>query len=215
MKEKIIIIGSGGHAQVIMDILNQRNDIEVCGVTSISMSRGADFCGVPVLGNDSDLMSLAKEFGIDKLAMGIGGFKDNNHRTQLYDRLVKQGFSFTNIIHPQASISPTVTFGEGVTIYPGAIINTKVTIGNNVIIASGVVIDHEAIIGDNVLLSTGVKIGGYSTVHKNALIALGANVVAGVQIGADVVVAAGAVVTQNIPAGLIVYGIPAKPKPKM
>jgi sugar O-acyltransferase (sialic acid O-acetyltransferase NeuD family) len=209
---EIILIGSGGHARVIIDIIQQVNTFRIIGVTSKSLKAGSSFCGYPVLGDDSVLTEIKKKGDIEHVAIGVGGFRDNLLRTELFKKIKAMGFTIVNAIHPSVCISPTAFVGEGVTIYPGTVINTSVKIGNNVIIATGVSIDHEATIGNNVLISTGSAVGAYSIIKDNALLALGSSVVAGITIGINSIVAAGGVVVNDIPDNSVVYGIPAKPK---
>lgn len=213
--KKVIIIGSGGHAKVVIDIINEINkknkDIDIIGITSKSLSVGELFFGLPVLGND-DIIEGYRGKENYFLAMGLGGFKDNFLREKVFNAMVGLGMRFLNVIHPSAVISETVVFGQGVTIFPGVILNTEVEIGDNTIIATGSSIDHETIIEENVLVSAGVTVGAYAIIGKRSLIALGANVVSGVKIGVDVLVAAGAVVVNDISDNKKVFGIPAKEK---
>ncbi len=211
MKKKVIIIGSGGHAKVVIDILNLMEDVEILGVTSKSLLKKTTFCNFPVLGDDSILSDYRNHLNI-YVAMGLGGFTDNKLREKAYKYTKSLGLSFINIIHPSSTISKTVTMGEGVVIFSGVVLNTEVAIGNNVIIATGSTIDHETIIKDHVLISAGVTIGAYSTIEGGALIALGSKIVSGIIVGADSLVAAGAVVVNNIEPGQRVFGIPARPK---
>lgn len=206
--KKIIVIGSGGHAKVVIDILHEMNSAEIHGIISPSLPSGTNFFGYKILGDDEILKKLScSEYLI---AMGIGGFRDNNLRTNLYLKIKNEGFSFINPIHPKAIISRSSIIGESVTIFPGAIINTEVNIGNNSIIATGASIDHETTIGDNVLISAGVTIGAYVNIKDNALLALGSKVVSGIIVGEKSLVAAGAVVVNNVDDNEIVLGIPAK-----
>lgn len=211
MHKKVIVIGSGGHAKVVIDILNLMSNIEIIGITSKSLHKGTEFFNYTVLGDDT----ILNEFVLDNevyVAMGLGGFRDNNLRKQVYNYCKNLGLSFVNVIHPSAIISNTAKIGEGVVIFPGVVINTDVTIGNNVIIATNSSIDHETIISDHVLISAGAIIGAYTKIDDGALIALGANVVSGIIIGSNSLVAAGAVVINNVEAEESVYGIPAKVK---
>lgn len=213
--KKVIIIGSGGHAKVVIDIINEINkknkDIDIIGITSKSLSVGELFFGLKVLGND-DVIEGYRDKENYFLAMGLGGFKDNFLREKVFNSMVGLGMRFLNVIHPSAVISETVVFGQGVTIFPGVILNAEVEIGDNTIIATGSTIDHETIIEENVLVSAGVTVGAYSIIGKRSLIALGANVVSGVKIGVDVLVAAGALVVNDISDNKKVFGIPAKEK---
>lgn len=206
--KKIIVIGSGGHAKVIIDIINCMGNYEIIGITSNSLEKGVTFCGFPVIGDDNVLANFNPNE--HQIAMGLGGYTDNYLREKVYKYVKNLGLTFINIVHPSASISKTANLGEAVVIFPGVVLNTEVKVGNNSIVATCSSIDHETIIGDNVLVSAGVTIGAYSIIHDNALIALGAKIISGVEIGKNALVAAGAVVIKNVEADQRVFGIPAK-----
>lgn len=121
-------------------------------------------------------------------------------------------------------------------IEPGAIIRDKVSIGDNAVIMMGAVINIGAVIGENTMIDMGAVLGGRATVGKNCHIGagavlagvieppsatpvivedgvlIGANavVIEGVRIGKGAVVGAGAVVLEDVPAGAVVTGNPAR-----
>ena len=210
-KIEVIVLGSGGHAKVVIDILYQMVTYKIIGVTSVDLKQGSFFQGYEVLGDDN-VLPLYKQNGIKHVVMGIGGYRDNNLRKTLFQKIKSLGFDFVNVIHPQSIISETSKFGEGVTIFPGAIINTEVKIGDNVIIATGASVDHETIIENHVLVSAGVTIGANSIIKESALLALGSKVISGITIGSNALIAAGAVVVNDIRDNQKVFGLPAKKK---
>lgn len=121
-------------------------------------------------------------------------------------------------------------------IEPGAIIRDGVTIGDNAVIMMGAVINIGAVIGEGTMIDMGAILGGRATVGKNCHIGagavlagvieppsalpvvveddvlIGANavVIEGVRIGKGSVVAAGAIVIEDVPAGMVVAGCPAR-----
>lgn len=104
----------------------------------------------------------------------------------------------------------------------------NISVGKNVFINSGcrfqdqggITIGDGALIGHNVVLATlnhDIDPRKRSTMHpapivigKNVWIGANATVVPGVTIGDGAVIAAGAVVTKDVPANVIVGGVPAK-----
>ena len=137
-------------------------------------------------------------------------------------------------------ISEKAKIGKNVKIWHFAYVGDNVEIGNNVKICSLAHIDYDVKIGDGTLIEGLVYIPPLSrigknvfigpsaaltndpyppsgklvgvTIDDNAIIGSKAVIKAGVTIGKNSVVAMGAVVTKDVPADMVVAGIPAKQK---
>ncbi len=54
MKNKILFIGAGGHAKVILETFKRLSKYEIVGFIDLPERVGQIFQGVPVLGTDDD-----------------------------------------------------------------------------------------------------------------------------------------------------------------
>jgi serine O-acetyltransferase len=102
----------------------------------------------------------------------------------------------------------------GIEIHPGARIGRRFFIDHGM----GVVIGETAEVGDDVMLYHGVTLGGRSadrakrhpTVEDGVTIGAGAQVLGAVTIGAGSQIGANAVVVKDVPAGVVVVGVPGR-----
>ena len=60
MNNKIIIIGTGGHAKSVIDVIESTNDWEIIGLIGLKNDLNKSLLGYKVLGTDHDLESIRK-----------------------------------------------------------------------------------------------------------------------------------------------------------
>ncbi|WP_430883583.1 2,3,4,5-tetrahydropyridine-2,6-dicarboxylate N-acetyltransferase [Fusibacter sp. JL216-2] len=121
-------------------------------------------------------------------------------------------------IEPGAMIRDRVAIGDNAVIMMGAVINIGSEIGEGTMIDMNAVLGARATIGKNAHVGAGAVIAGVLEppsatpviVEDGALIGANAVVLEGVRVGAGAVVAAGSIVTEDVPAGAVVAGAPAK-----
>ena len=205
---KVIIIGGGGHAQVIADALlcmaERSEKIDFVGYLDDDANlKGRVQRGGSILGKIDELNRIEH----DAVVIGIGS---NSTRMKVFNQLQGQGVRFTTVIHPSAVIAHDVTIGQGTVIFAGTVINTGSVIGSNVIVNTGATVDHHANIGSHVHIAPGVHLGGTVTVGEGAFIGIGSNVLPNLKIGPWSTIGAGAVVVNDIPAEVTAVGIPAR-----
>lgn len=199
----VVVYGAGGHAKVILDILEKQGRYEVLAVIDENPKTDT-LLGYPVLRAD------AKTWPAERGVIAIG---DNFTRRKVVDQLRRDrpNFRFVSAIHPSAQIARDVEIGEGTVVMAGAIINTSSRIGAHCILNTRCSIDHDALIGDYASFGPGAVTGGLVVVGEGAAIALGALCLHKVKIGRDCVIGAGSVVTRDVDASTVAYGNPCRP----
>ena len=211
-KLSVIIIGAGGHGRVIADLLNACCCARIKGFIDDS-PKSSVIDDLPILGKIAELGRIINSLNgeTSALIVGIGDNSMRNHIvSQITSVLVRYNARFLTVKHPSASVSSSVSLGEGTVIIPQAAINTNAVIGNHAIINTSSSVDHDCIIGDFAHISPGVHLAGGVQVGEDAHVGIGACVLPGVQIGKWSVIGAGSVVTRDIPERVVAYGVPAK-----
>jgi sugar O-acyltransferase (sialic acid O-acetyltransferase NeuD family) len=195
----VIILGAGGHAKVLADIL-MLCDREVIGFVTPDREAGSLFYGQKVLGGDDVVFSYPVD-SVD-LVNGVGSLPGQVGRWRLAEMIRQRGRSFTSVFHPESVISADVEIGCGVQVMAGAVIQTGASIGRDSIINTGSIIDHDCIIAENCHIAPGVTCSGGVEIEKNTHIGTGATLIQGLKIGEGCIVAAGSVVHKDIPDGM-------------
>lgn len=207
MRNKLIIIGAGGHGKVCADIAIRMNlwadVVFLDDDESIKSSMG-----LRVVGKTCDAIHYLETSNI---VIGIG---NNIVREKIQTYLEKKGASIPTLIHPTAVLGTNVEIGEGTVVMAGSVINCCTKIGKGCVINTGSTIDHDTVIGDYVHISPGVHIAGSVGVGSKSWLGIGSTVVNNVEITSDTTIGAGGVVVNNISIPGTYVGVPAKMKYK-
>jgi UDP-perosamine 4-acetyltransferase len=209
-KERILIIGAGPHAKVVLDILLHDSSKEVTGLTDSDRDLWKRrILGAPVLGDDSILPGLLSRKQIDSviIALGHGLIKA---RERIFHEIKRLGPALTTATHTSAIIAESVSIGEGTAVMAGAIINPDAVIEENCTINTGAILEHDNRIGRGCFIQGGARLAGSVSVGVHSVVGMGASVIDGIRIGSNSIVGAGAVVTRDVPDDVGVAGVPAK-----
>ena len=199
----MIIIGGGGHAAVLLDMLLKQQR-EIVGVVSPGERPVRKvFDNIPHFTTDTEVLKFNKNS--IKLVNGIGSLPGGSLRTSLYNKFTNLGYEFETVIADNSIVSTYAELASGVQVMSGAIIQTGVNVGSNSIINTGAIVDHDCKIGINNHVASGVTISGQVESQENVHFGTGAAVIHSVNIGANVVIGAGSTICKDILENTICY----------
>lgn len=203
MKDRLLIIGAGGHGKVVADIalkmdrwdyiafLDDNDDIK----TSM---------GLEVIGKSADMFRYIKDYDI---FVAIG---NNETRKVIQEKLEVEGASIPVLIHPDAIIGEKVEINAGTVVMAGVVVNCCTIIGKGCIINTGTTIDHDNVIEDYVHISPGVHTAGAVRIGKGTWLGIGSIVSNNITITSGCTIGAGAVVVKDIDKSGNYVGVPAR-----
>ncbi|SFB94318.1 PglD-related sugar-binding protein [Butyrivibrio sp. YAB3001] len=204
-RERVVIIGAGYGAEVVIDILLDYPDIEIVGLVDDNVKQLRNY-KYTVL--DCGIKDFPDKYGsdfYDSVIISIGAnFSSMKFRRQVFEDYTKRGVSFTNAISKSAEIRRGVQIGVGNIIGSGCYIGTLTRIGDNNSISYGTNIGHHNIIGSHNLIAPGVFTSGADVIGDSCIIPAGVAVVNRAIIGDDVVVPVGYAVTNNLESGSVI-----------
>ena len=207
-KQKLVVFGAGGHAKVVIDIIEQQGDYEIAGLLDDDPKhRGKRFFGYPVLGTRAELPALLST----QLCHAIVTIGDNASRAAVAAHFDQHGWRFASAVHPRASIGRGVTIGPGSVVMAGCVVNADAYLGAQVIVNTGATVDHDCRIEDAVHIAPGCHLCGGVSVGPGSFLGAGSTVTPGVRIGRKVIVGAGSTVIRDVADEARVSGVPARP----
>lgn len=195
--EKIIIIGCGGHAKSLVDIIEREGIYTISGFVEKYVNSEFEYRGYKILGSDDELESIFQN-GIKYAAVGIGYMGKGTVRNKIYAKLKMIGFRLPIFIDPSAIVAKDVKIGEGTMVGKGAILNSGAVIGKMVIVNTAAILEHDCTVEDYSHVSVGAKLCGGVTVKNGCFIGAGTTVIQECHIGKNVLVGAGSLVLNNI-----------------
>jgi len=203
MNDDFLLIGSGGHASVILEMLIEQK-LNVLGYVSplpaVNQNLFSDFHWYK---NDENIL-LFDKLNI-KLVNGIGSLPGNSLRSDFYKKYKDLGYRFATLVSKESSVSRYAILEEGVQVMRGAMIQTGTSVGYNSIINTGSIVDHDCSIGSNNHIAPGTAISGHVTSKENVHFGTGSSVIQSINVSENVVVGAGTTITKDIVKNTVCY----------
>ena len=207
--EPIVIIGAGGHAREIADVIEAIN----------SAGRQWSLLGFVAEEPPQDELAqrrgLAFLGGLDALdgkdAHFVVGIGSPDARRRMDVTATSRGLVAATLIHPSATVGSDNRLEPGVVLAAHSSVTTNVGLGRHTHLNVGARVAHDCRIGDFVTVNPGATISGNVTLAHDVTVGTNATVIQGVTVGADAIVGAGAAVVRDVAADATVVGVPARP----
>jgi len=195
-RTKIVVVGGGGHAKVVISILKKLKTFDILGYTDLKDN--GPILGAPFLGTDDILKDLKRQRVALSGIIGLGAVRVSDKRKQLWNMLIREGLDLPVVVSPAAVVNEDVSIGQGTVVLDGAVINSGSRIGRNCVINTNSTVEHDCEIGDHAHVASGATLGGGVKVGENSMVGAGATVIQYVSICPECMVGAGTVVIKDI-----------------
>lgn len=196
MKKNIIIFGSGNHSKVVLDVINEKKDLNLLSIINLNN-----------FNNFKKIYKNKKGNLYGHIAIG-----SNYLRKKVYNQLSKSfpKLKFLTLKSKTAIISKETKIGDGCLIMPGAIINTKTRLGINCLINTGSIIEHDNFFDDFSSSGPGVMTGGNVKIGKLSHLGIGSVVLNNCKVDSNTIIGANSTVLKNCSKNSVYIGSPSK-----
>lgn len=207
----IVIIGAGGHAKVVADIILKRKkllneNLNVVGFLDDGYKnlKYNSIFDIPVLGDTT----LVEKFEEEKHYSYVIAIGNNQVREKISTKFIK--LDYYTVIHPKAVIGTEVIINAGTVVMANVVVNSATIIGKHCILNTGSIIEHNSNIKDYCHISPSAVLCGTVNVGKKSWIGAGSIIIQNKNIGENSIIGAGSVVIGDVSDNCTVVGNPGK-----
>lgn len=209
--KKLVILGTGGTSQDLVDIVGDINKAhpeplyELVGFLDDTPATWGTSCrNLDVLGP----LASATDHRDTYFVNGIGSVQNFYLKKEILEKTLIPEGRFVTLIHPTASVSPTATLGVGTVLHPYVVVEGDVSLGKHVMITPHTCIGHNASIGSYSTISIQVGVIGHVNIGQSCY--LGANCSVLKDVGHGSLIGMGSVVINEVPPNQVVVGNPGR-----
>lgn len=188
----VVILGAGGHAHVIADIIKSEGNRVVAFLDD---DLNQSDCSGPI--------SDYQKYRNCEFVIGIGD-------ADIREKISALHLKWHTAIHSSAIVSDSSFIGEGTVVMPNAVINARSRIGKHCIINTGAIVEHDNRIGEFCHVSVGAKLGGSTRIGQKCWIGIGSTIKNNISVCDNTFIGAGTVIVKDIVNSGTYIGIPGK-----
>lgn len=199
----LVLIGGGGHASVLADILLCQGREILAVICPDDISQRKVFSGIPHQTDDEYISQFSPKSV--KLVNGIGMMPRSDIRQRINEKFLELGYDFETVVASDAKVSSFADVKPGAQIFSGSTVQTGAVIGEHTIINSEALIEHDCKIGAYNHIAPRATLCGDVVTDDNVFVGANSTVIQGSKLEAQCVIGAGATVTQSLMKGSICY----------
>lgn len=197
MKNKILIIGAGGHARSCVDVIeNATKKYEILGFVEKKILKKKTQSKYKIIALEKDLLKIFKKNYFAHI--GFGRLDQLKLRSKLFKKLKKLKFNLPVIKSKHAYVSSNSKIDEGTIIMHGTAVNFGAKIGKNCILNSNVTIEHDVIIGSHCHIAPGAVINGGVKIEDYSFVGSGAVIKENIKVSKNCVIGANTFLRKNL-----------------
>lgn len=204
-RERVVIIGAGKGAEIVIDIFMDDKDKHVVGLVDSYEKEFLSYCYPLLPCSVYDFPEKIERNMYDTVILSIGStLQTMQFRKELFETYKSKGIKFTNAIGNNVNIRRAVKIGVGNVIAHNSYVGTGSVIGDNNMISYGLNLGHHCMVESHNLLGPGFTTAGCVDVGSECIIPTGVNTRSFVRIGNKVVLPVGYSVECDIADGTII-----------
>jgi sugar O-acyltransferase, sialic acid O-acetyltransferase NeuD family len=201
---RLIMVGASGHGKICAEIAELSDRYE--DILFLDDDSNVKRCGkYDVAGASHNFRKYVNDQ--TEFFVSIG---NHIHRKRIQEEIENAGGVVAILIHPNATISRSVSLGAGSVVMPMVAINPDVKIGKGVIVNTSASVDHDCFIGDWCHVAVGAHLCGTVRLGCCCWVGAGAIINNSLNLCDDIIIGAGAIVVKNIEESGTYIGMPAK-----